>query len=68
MRRSPTAPVLLTATWSAGTVSVTVHGVFQCGSSKQGMARRALIDSNCVKAYQRSPSRCLKRPRVSLVE
>ena len=55
-----------TATRFFGTCSVSCHGTLNPGSSKHGNARRAKIDSNWLKTYQSSPSRCRKRPWVSL--
>ena len=57
--------VLENARSAAGASMVMRHGVFHCGSSKPGNARRALIASNCVMAYHSPASRCRKSPRVS---
>ena len=60
--------VFESATSAFGTSSVSCHGTLMLGSSKQGKTRRAKIASNCVMAYQRSPSFCANRPRSSLRE
>ena len=46
--RSCATGVLLTARSAAGTVSVTVHGILNSGSSQHGTASRASVSSNCV--------------------
>ena len=47
--RDTSAP-LETARRSSGTTSVTPNEAFMSGSSKQGKARRASVDWNCVVA------------------
>ena len=61
---SETIGVFETARESAGISSVTCQGTFTSGSSKQGNARRAKMDSNWVNAYQASPSFWWKMPSV----
>ncbi len=45
-----------------GAVMVSVKGVLKPGSSKDGNMRRASIGSNCVQAYQASPTFARYRP------
>ena len=58
--------VLETATSRAGTRSVTSQGILNPGSSKQGNARRASIDSNCVYAAQPAVVRLRYAPYASV--
>ena len=67
--RQPGAPacsfatgMLANARIPSGTTSVSCHTALRSGSSKHGITRRASIGSNCVTAYQRSPSCCRKSP------
>ena len=55
-----------TAVVPVGMRSVSCHGTLYEGSSKQGNARRASVVSNCVKAYQSSPSFWRKSPCVEV--
>ncbi len=50
-----------------GATIVTVHGVFQRGSSKLGTTVRAKCDSSWLYRYQRPPSRWRNRPIRSVV-
>ncbi len=63
---SDTIGVFATATSDRGTRSVSCQGTLKPGSSKHGKARRAERGSNCVIAYQASPSCRAKMPRVEL--
>src|SRR5580692_5885152 len=53
-----------TAESSFFTCTVTCHGTLKPGSSKQGNALRASIDSNWVKTYQLAPSCSLNKPSL----
>ena len=59
-----TSGALLTAVCPVGVRKVTAKGVLKPGSSKQGKAERASIDSNWLQPYQSGPTLTRNRPEA----